>query len=92
VTREAEVDVAEALRTTQSQLELRVVSDEVAETRVSLRHRETLDVMANPLPLAMGENRVGVYVEGMATWVDAAGETQSDWRRLGFDWITVIRE
>ncbi len=40
----------------------------------------------------MGENRVGVYVEGMATWVDAAGETQSGWRWLGFDWITVNRD
>jgi len=92
VTREADVDVAGVLRTSQSELELRAVSDDVAETRVSLRHRQTLDVSANPLTLTMGENRVGVYVEGMATWVDAAGETQSGWRWLGFDWITVNRD
>ncbi|MHB1317620.1 MAG: hypothetical protein ACYCYF_03270 [Anaerolineae bacterium] len=92
VIREADLDTAGTLRTSQGELELRAVSDEVAETRVSLRHRELLDASHNPIPLAMGENRVGVLVEGKATWVDAAGQAQSDWRWLGFDWITVIRE
>jgi hypothetical protein len=92
VVREADLDVAEPLHTLQRELELSVVSDTVAETRVSLRRGEALNEPVNPLALAMGENRVGVKVEGKATWVDAAGQTQSDWRWLGFDWITVIRE
>jgi hypothetical protein len=92
VTGEVDLDANSPLRTTQDRLEIRVISDNVPETRVSLVAAGALDDQANPLPLVAGENRVGVYVEGLATWVDADGQQQSDWRWLGFDWIVAIRE
>ncbi len=92
VTQEYDLDLLNPLHTTQRELELRIVPPDGVDARFSLRHFGLLDAELNPLPLAEGENLVGIYVEGKAHWVDGDGRPQTDWRWLGFDWITVIQE
>lgn len=89
-----ELDPLTPLRLWQEELSLRLVPEGDLQARVTLMHYELRDipVVDGPLPLRVGENTVGVYVEGMAHWKDAQGQDQSGWRWLGFDWITVNRE
>ncbi|MHB1317619.1 MAG: hypothetical protein ACYCYF_03265 [Anaerolineae bacterium] len=94
VTDEYDLDPLNPLRTTQEELELHAVASGATPLRASLMlfdHRD-VPIVDGPLPLAPGENLVGVYVEGDADWVDSGGRPKTGWRWLGFDWITVIRE
>jgi len=76
----------------QDRVEIVASSADITDVRVRLWDAGGVALPGDELALVPGENRVGVLAEGLATWVDAAGETQSDWRWLGFDWITLVRE
>jgi len=89
---EMQLDPAAPFKTSRPELQVRATSPEVPELRVSLYADGSPEPESGPVALAPGENRLGVYVEGLARWAAADGTQRSDWRWLGFDWITVIRE
>ncbi len=76
----------------QERVEIVASASDIMDLRVRLWGGDGAALPADEIDLVPGENRVGVLVEGLAAWVDAAGETQSGWRWLGFDWITMVRE
>lgn len=76
----------------QERVEIVASAADITDVRVRLWGADGAALPGDEIALAPGENRLGVLVEGLAAWVDAAGETQSGWRWLGFDWITVVRE
>lgn len=74
----------------QERVELVASSRDVTELRVRLWRADGSALPGSELVLASGETRVGVLVEGLASWVDPSGESQTGWRWLGFDWITLV--
>ncbi|MHB0856666.1 MAG: hypothetical protein ACYC5M_03740 [Anaerolineae bacterium] len=93
VTGARRLDLLNPIYTTQQVFELEIVPQDGLEARVTLRSYDRLDLTATELPLSLGENTVGVYVEGLASWNDSASKQErTDWRWLNFHWVTVIRE
>ncbi|MHB1293763.1 MAG: hypothetical protein ACYC4R_02090 [Anaerolineae bacterium] len=93
VTGTRRLDLLNPLYTTQQVFELEIIPQDGLEARVTLRPYDRLGQTATELPLSLGENTIGVYVEGLASWQDEASkQMRTDWRWLGFHWVTVIRE
>ncbi len=92
VTQEYDLDVLSPLVTTQDRLELDIIPPTGLAVQMYLSpYADPQALQEEPLALAMGENLVGVYVQGLATWREG-GVSKTDWRWLGYDWVRVIRE
>lgn len=89
-----EVALAEGVPTSvqQERVEIVASSSDITDLRVRLWGADGAALPGDEVALAPGENRVGVLVEGLASWVNPDGQGQSDWRWLGFDWIMLVRE
>ncbi|MGI6366750.1 MAG: hypothetical protein ACOX2L_00070 [Anaerolineae bacterium] len=87
--RESPLEPGGALSTAQPALTVRASTESDAPLRTTLWTAQAGAGGQPSLSLQPGEQPVGVLVEGLARWTDAAGVEQSGWRWLGFRWIRV---